>query len=177
MHSNPVLHDDALVTSRMTHQSAGSRFLLYHATRTLRDDRASVYDDRAAGAFDHGPVREGSAALARIGGVIRPLVDALRSGDFNSHGSSDGMSRVAREGGFSSARCMPAAMRVVSLCRHVRLQRATVQHEECRPAQPCQLLGVEGAGLVCWRQTVPGPRRRRKAKTYDSSDDTVCAHV
>ena len=34
-----------------------------------------TYDDRA---FDHGPVREGSAALARIGGVIRPLVDALR---------------------------------------------------------------------------------------------------
>lgn len=25
---------------------------------------------------------EGSAALARIGGVIRPLVDALGSGDF-----------------------------------------------------------------------------------------------
>ena len=38
-----------------------------------------TYDDRA---FDHGPVREGSAALARIGGVIRPLVDALGSGDF-----------------------------------------------------------------------------------------------
>lgn len=33
-----------------------------------------VYDDRA---FDHGPVHEGSTALARIGGVIRPLVEAL----------------------------------------------------------------------------------------------------
>lgn len=88
MDIDPVLHDDSLVTSRMTHQPAESRFLLYHTISALRDDRASVYDDRATGAFDHGPVREGSAALARIGGVIRPLVDALRSGVFDSHGSS-----------------------------------------------------------------------------------------
>jgi len=176
MDIDPVLNDNCLVTSRMTHQPAESRFLLYHTTSTLRDDRASVYDDRATGAFDHGPVREGSAALARIGGVIRPLVDALRSGDFDSHGSSDGMSRVARRGSSSSTRCMLAAMRVVSLCRHVRLQRATVQHEECRPAQPCQLLGVEGAGLARWRQRVPGVRRHIE-KQRRTIPQMICAHV
>ena len=132
-----------------------------------------TYDDRA---FDHGPVREGSAALARIGGVIRPLVDALRGGDFNSHGSSDGMSRVARRGSSSSTRCMLAAMRAVSLCRDVRLQRATVQHEECRPAQPCQLLGVEGAGLACWRHHVPGARRHIE-KQRGTIPQMICAHV
>lgn len=154
--------------------------MLYHrASSTLRDDRASVYDDRATGPFDHGPVREGSATLARIGGVIRPLVDALGSGDFNSHGSSDELSRVAREGsslGFLSMRCMSAAMRVVSLCRHVRSQRATVQHEECRPAQPCQLLGVEGAGLACWRQHMPGARHHVE-KQRRTIPQMICGHA
>ena len=142
------------------HQPAESRFLLYHHTSsTLRDDRASVYDDRATGPFDHGPVREGSAALARIGGVIRPLVDALRSGDFNSHGSSDGMSRVAREGSFCSARRGDVCRRLCASYRYAATSGCKEQLCNMRNAgqlSPAGLLGVEGAGLACWRRPVPG---------------------
>ena len=70
------------------------------------------------------------------------------------------MSRVVQEGSFYSTRCLSAAMRVVSLCRHVRLQRATVQHEECRPAQPCQTIGRRRRRASMLAPTCAGVRRR-----------------
>lgn len=82
-----------------------------------------MYDDRA---FDRRPVREGSATLARIGGVIRPLVDALRR-----CGSSIAVVRVWYVSCRARGQFLQYALSVGGYARRVAMPPCPVAESNC----------------------------------------------
>lgn len=77
------------------------------------------------------------------------------------------MSRVAQEGSFCSARRGDVCRRLCASYRYAAMSGRRGQLCYMRNAgqlSPAGLLGVEGAGLACWRQPVPGARRHMESK-------------